>query len=93
MYAGQLMELADNEEIFTNPMHPYTKALLSAVAIPDLDNKKKKTVLKGQVPSLINPPSGCRFHPRCSFYSKICSDKRPEIKKVRDGHFVACHNA
>jgi oligopeptide/dipeptide ABC transporter ATP-binding protein len=92
MYAGQLLELADNREIFTNPLHPYTQALLSAVASPDLDRKKEKIVLKGQVPSLINPPSGCRFHPRCSYSDSTCSDERPEFKQIKDGHFVACHN-
>jgi len=91
MYAGQLVELSKNKDLFANPFHPYTQALLSAVAIPDPERKRKKIVLKGQVPSLVNPPSGCRFHPRCSVQMGICLKDKPEFKEVRDSHFVACH--
>ena len=91
MYAGQLVELSKNKDLFANPFHPYTQALLSAVAIPDPERKRKKIVLKGQVPSLVNPPSGCRFHPRCSEQMGICLKDKPEFKEVRDSHFVACH--
>jgi oligopeptide transport system ATP-binding protein len=91
MYAGQLVELSKNKELFDNPFHPYTRALLSAIAVPDPGKKRKKIVLKGQVPSLVNPPSGCRFHPRCPEQIGICLKDKPEFKEVRDSHFVACH--
>jgi oligopeptide/dipeptide ABC transporter ATP-binding protein len=96
MYLGKVVELANTEELYTNHAHPYTEALLSAVPIPVLGASKERIVLKGDVPSPYNPPSGCRFHPRCAKIikdSNICSEVEPEIKPVkgRPDHFVACH--
>lgn len=90
MYLGRLIELADSEELYENPMHPYTKALLSAVPIPDPDIKREKITIKGELPSPANPPSGCAFHTRCSVCMDICKTVRPEYRNI-DGHFVACH--
>lgn len=91
MYAGQLLELSKSRELFSNPLHPYTQALLSAVPIPDPDRRRKKIILKGQVPSLISPPTGCRFHPRCPQAMSICREEKPELKNVSKGHLVGCH--
>lgn len=91
MYAGQLLELSKSRELFSNPLHPYTQALLSAVPIPDPDRRRKKIILKGQVPSLISPPTGCRFHPRCPQAMSICREEKSELKNVSEGHLVACH--
>lgn len=91
MYLGALVELADKEELFKNPLHPYTKALLSAVPIPDPTIKREKIILKGDIPSPSNPPSGCRFHTRCIYATEKCSIENPEYKEVDKGHFVACH--
>ena len=90
MYLGKIVELAPKKELFDDPMHPYTRALLSSVPIPD-PTKKKKKILMGEVPSPINPPSGCRFHPRCSKCMQKCSEVGPCLAEVREGHFVACH--
>jgi len=94
MYLGRIVELSDTDEIFKNTMHPYTKALLSAIPIADLDRKKKRIILEGDVPSPVNPPSGCNFHPRCKSCMEICKTERPELKRYEiEGkeHFVACH--
>lgn len=93
MYLGVMAELADREELYSNPLHPYTIALLSAVPIPSpvIEAKRKRIILKGDVPSPVNPPSGCRFHTRCPLAEAICSEKRPEWREVRPDHFVACH--
>lgn len=91
MYAGQLLELSKAKELFSKPLHPYTQALLSAVPIPDPDRKRKKIILKGRVPSLINPPTGCRFHPRCPRTMSICRNEKPVLKEISESHFVACH--
>jgi oligopeptide transport system ATP-binding protein len=93
MYAGQLLEIAETSELFSNTLHPYTKALFSAVPVPDPSNKRKKIILKGRVPSLINPPSGCRFHPRCIQAMPVCMNELPELKQVSQSHFVACHRS
>jgi oligopeptide transport system ATP-binding protein len=91
MYLGQIVELASDEELYKNPQHPYTEALLSAVPIPDPTVKKKRIILEGDVPSPINPPKGCHFHTRCMYKDKICEEIEPEFKDIGRGHWVACH--
>ncbi|AYE35859.1 ABC transporter ATP-binding protein [Clostridium septicum] len=96
MYLGRIVELAETSQIFSNNLHPYTQALLSAIPIADLDKKKKRIILEGDVPSPVNPPEGCNFHPRCKKCMDICKKERPLLKKyIIDGeeHFVACHLA
>ncbi len=96
MYLGRIVELSDTDEVFSNHLHPYTEALLSAIPIADLDKKRNRIVLEGDVPSPVNPPSGCNFHPRCKKCMDICKKERPLLKKyIIDGkeHFVACHLA
>jgi len=90
MYLGRLIELADSEELYENPKHPYTKALLSAVPIPDPDLKKQTILIEGELPSPANPPSGCAFHTRCSECMDICKTTRPK-EHESNGHYVACH--
>lgn len=91
MYLGQIIEIADTDEIFANAYHPYTIALLSAVPKLNFEDKTSRIVLKGDVPSPINPPDGCRFAPRCFMAADICSKERPALKEVGEGHCVACH--
>ncbi len=90
MYLGKMVELAEREELFRNPLHPYTKALMSAIPIPDPTVKRERIILKGDVPSPLNPPKGCRFHPRCPVAIDLCSQQEPEFKELAPGHFVAC---
>jgi oligopeptide transport system ATP-binding protein len=92
MYLGKIVEIADRTEIYENPLHPYTKALLSAVPIPDpvIDAQRERIVLTGEVPSPLNPPSGCVLHPRCSMAVGHCSEIVPELKEITPGHWVAC---
>ena len=92
MYLGKVVEIADRNEIYQNPLHPYTKALLSAVPIPDpvIDAQRERIILSGEVPSPLNPPSGCVFHPRCSMAVDNCSQFIPELREVSPGHWVAC---
>ncbi len=92
MYLGKIVELAECDELYDNPQHPYTRLLLSAVPIPDpkVEAKREHTVLKGEVPSPINPPSGCVFHPRCPLAVESCHRAVPELREVRPGHWVAC---
>jgi oligopeptide transport system ATP-binding protein len=90
MYLGRLIELANSEELYENPKHPYTKALLSAVPIPDPDIKRETILIEGELPSPANPPSGCAFHTRCSQCMDICKTTRP-VERNLNGHFVACH--
>ena len=92
MYLGRIMELADSDELYENPLHPYTKALLSAIPIPDprLEKTRQRIVLKGEVPSPANPPSGCHFHPRCSMMVDDCRQATPELRDIGNGHYVAC---
>ncbi len=91
MYLGKLMEVADTKELFDNPLHPYTQALLSAIPIPDPDVKKERIILQGDIPSPINPPSGCPFRTRCMYAKDICAEKTPPLVDIGDGHYVACH--
>lgn len=91
MYCGRLVELATTETLFTQMAHPYTFALLSAVPIADPSVKRERIELTGEVPSPSNPPSGCRFHPRCWKANEICSSKEPIFREIEPGHFVACH--
>ena len=90
MYLGKMVELASREELFRNPMHPYTQAMMSAIPIPDPTIKRERIILPGDVPSPLNPPKGCRFHPRCPQAMDICGEKEPPFKDYGDGHFVAC---
>jgi peptide/nickel transport system ATP-binding protein/oligopeptide transport system ATP-binding protein len=90
MYLGKMVELTTRDDLFKEPLHPYTKALMSAIPVPDPRLKRSREVLKGDVPSPLNPPKGCRFHPRCPIAEKICSEQEPEFREARPAHFVAC---
>ncbi len=90
MYLGKMVELTDRDELFKNPLHPYTKALMSAIPVPDPRYKRQRTILKGDVPSPLNPPKGCRFHPRCPIAQQICSEQEPEFREAAPNHWVAC---
>jgi oligopeptide/dipeptide ABC transporter ATP-binding protein len=90
MYLGKMVEMTSREEIFRNPLHPYTQALMSAIPIPDPTIKRERIILPGDVPSPLNPPSGCRFHPRCPVAMEHCSLEEPPFIEVSDGHWVAC---
>lgn len=90
MYLGKMVELTDRESLYREPLHPYTKALLSAIPVPHPNVKRERTILKGDVPSPLNPPKGCRFHTRCPIAVAQCSQAEPEFKEVRPGHWVAC---
>jgi peptide/nickel transport system ATP-binding protein len=93
MYLGRIMEYAESEEIFGHPLNPYTIALLSAVPVPDPEHHSTRVILPGDVPSPINPPSGCRFNPRCPYATEICSKEEPPLRELVRGHLVACHHA
>ena len=91
MYLGNLVEYGDKKEIFANPLHPYTKALFSAIPMPDPKAERKRIVLEGSIPSPANPPSGCKFHTRCKYCTEKCRTELPEQKEAAPGHFVVCH--
>ena len=91
MYLGNIVELANDQELYRNPLHPYTQALLSAVPIPDPEVQKKRIILQGDVPSPLNPPAGCAFHPRCHKREDLCSLKEPEFQDLGGEHWIACH--
>jgi oligopeptide/dipeptide ABC transporter ATP-binding protein len=91
MYLGKVVESAPSGELYKNPLHPYTRILISSVPVPDPDKQRKMAVLKGDVPSPINPPPGCSFHPRCPIAVEKCSTAAPELRDVGGGHFVSCH--
>lgn len=93
MYLGKIMEITRSDELYDNPLHPYTQALLSAVPIPSpqVDRQRKRILLTGDVPSPINPPRGCHFHPRCHLASPVCRETEPELKDIGGEHWVACH--
>lgn len=91
MYLGGLVETGSTEDIFANPLHPYTEALFSAIPMPDPDLKRNRIILEGNIPSPANPPSGCKFHTRCRKCMEICKTKIPEVKDMGNGHMVRCH--
>ena len=90
MYLGQCVEKAEAEELFRNPQHPYTKALLASIPVPNLENRRKLQVMKGEISNPINPPQGCRFAPRCPYCTQACMEKELELKEIEPNHFVAC---
>jgi oligopeptide/dipeptide ABC transporter ATP-binding protein len=92
MYLGRIVELTESGELYENPLHPYTRALLSAIPIPDpaLEKTRTRIVLKGEVPSPVNPPPGCHFHPRCQLATDECGRQRPDLRDIGNGHYVAC---
>jgi oligopeptide transport system ATP-binding protein len=91
MYLGQMMELSESDELYDNPLHPYTQALLSSIPVPDIHVHREKIPLEGEVPSPDNPPSGCRFHTRCPIATERCKREVPEFREIKNGHYVACH--
>ncbi|KXK11382.1 MAG: putative ABC transporter ATP-binding protein [Chloroflexi bacterium OLB14] len=90
MYLGKMVELTDRDSLYKEPLHPYTQALLSAIPVSHPSEKRSRTILKGDVPSPLNPPTGCRFHTRCPIAIEKCSQEEPEFREVRTGHYVAC---
>ena len=93
MYLGSVAEVADKAQLYSNPMHPYTKALLSAIPLPDVKKKRQRIILQGDVPSAYNPPSGCKFHTRCPYATDRCKQEIPVLRQMEKGHQVACHRA
>lgn len=93
MYLGSMVELGDKDEIYANPQHPYTRALMAAIPIPDPDKRSDMKLIEGEIPSNVNTPKGCKFHPRCPFAKDICKTEVPEVKEIKPRHFVQCHFA
>lgn len=93
MYLGQLVEVGDLREVYAHSLHPYTQALLAAVPVPDPLQRRKQPMPEGEIPNPINPPSGCRFHPRCPIARQNCSEEEPQLRELRPGHLVSCHYA
>ncbi|GAH45659.1 unnamed protein product, partial [marine sediment metagenome] len=93
MYVGKIVEVAETEELFLNPRHPYTEALMSAVPKPDPRLKMERIILSGEVANPANPPSGCYFHPRCRYSKDLCKKENPQLKEISPEHYVACHFA
>lgn len=91
MYLGHIVELADSERLYENPLHPYTEALLSAVPVADVEHKKERIILQGDVPSPSNPPKGCPFHTRCPKAMDVCGSVKPVLQEIEPGHYTACH--
>lgn len=91
MYLGEFVELADKKELFCNPLHPYTQALLSAIPVADVTYKRERNYLEGEVPSPVDPPSGCKFRTRCKYATDLCRTRKPEFRMVSEDHFAACH--
>jgi peptide/nickel transport system ATP-binding protein len=91
MYLGKIVEIGLRAEVFKEPKHPYTVALMSAIPVPDPKHKLQRTIPRGEIPSPINPPTGCRFHPRCPYAFERCSKEEPVLLKISDAHYVACH--
>ena len=91
MYLGNLVEYGETDDIFKNPLHPYTKALFSAIPVPDPKVKKERIVLEGSIPSPANPPKGCKFHTRCKYCMEKCKNEVPVQKEIEPGHYVVCH--
>lgn len=93
MYLGSMVELGDKNEIFNNPQHPYTRALMAAIPLPDPDKRSEMKLIEGEIPSNVNTPSGCKFHPRCPFATDKCKTEVPEVKEIKPRHWVQCHYA
>jgi len=94
MYLGKIVEVASTADLYRETLHPYSKALVSAIPTPDPDveREREQIILRGEIPSPLNPPTGCRFHTRCQAYiGDVCRDVEPELREVRPGHFTACH--
>jgi oligopeptide/dipeptide ABC transporter ATP-binding protein len=93
MYCGKLVETAETREALEHPMHPYTSTLISSIPLPDPEEKLETKDLTGEIPSSVNPPPGCRFHPRCPYSQDVCRKTEPPLREVRQGHWSACHFA
>ncbi len=91
LYLGKIVEMSELREVYAHPLHPYTIALLAAVPVPDPHERRQEPMPKGEIPNPINPPSGCRYHPRCPYAKDICSEVEPELRELRPGHVTACH--